>query len=120
MNKVNIMPVASAEQLVQLKSWLETFDHHLPPNLNGRFHIFSKGERILALTQQTQINALFPAVNPHVSSPRETHEIVRCFHAWHAVTPGGLAVNVPSESHMHKHMEKLGYKPVSVLYEPIS
>lgn len=119
MNKVNIAAITSAEQLTGLKPWLETFDHGLPPNLVGKFHAFTKGERLLAITQQTQLTALFPAVNPKVCSPRETYEIVRAFHTWHAVMPGGLAVSVPTTSHMHKFMEKLGYRPLSVLYEPI-
>jgi hypothetical protein len=117
--RVNIMPLTSIEQVRQLKPWLESFDHHLPDPITGQFHLFTKGERVLALTQQAQLNVLFPAVNPKVVTPRETREIVDCFHAWSSIMPNGLKVSVPHDSPMHKHMAKLGYKPKAIIYESV-
>lgn len=118
--RIVITPVTSVEQIAQLKPWLESFDHKVPVSPAGRFHLFSKGDRILALTQQTTLNALFPAVNPKVCTPRETSEIADCFRSWSANLNGGLSVSVPIGSPMHEQMGKLGYKPVSVLYESIA
>lgn len=72
---------------------------------------------MLAVTQQTQVNALIPAVNPNVCTPRETSEIVECFHHWNINQAGGFLTVVPSESHMHRFMDKLGYKPYAVFYK---
>jgi hypothetical protein len=116
---MTIVALNSPDQLRQLEPWLKSFDHQLQPRPVGTFHLFTRMERTLALTQQTQINAVFPAVNPKVCTPRETTEIVECLRHWGSNMPGGLAVSVPSDSHMHNHMKSLGYRPASVLYEPI-
>jgi hypothetical protein len=116
---MTVMPLTSAEQLTQLKPWLESFEHKAIVEPVGKFHLFTKGERTLALTQQIVLNGLFPAVNPHVCTPRETTEIVNYFQAWNANMAGGLVVAVPSKSHMHEHMSKLGYRPKAILYESV-
>lgn len=118
MRKMNIMPIVSPVQLEQLSPWLASFDHK-PATPIGKFHLFTKAERILALTQQLAINVLVPAVNPHICTPRETTEIVDCFHAWEKNKEGGMSVVVPYESHMHEKMKKLGYQPRCILYDPI-
>lgn len=117
--RISVMPVTSPEQLTHLKPWLESFEHKEVMQPVGKFHLFTKGERVLALTQQVVLNGLFPAVNPKVCTPRETTEIVNYFQAWNANQPGGLVVAVPSQSHMHEFMFKLRYKPRAVLYESI-
>src|ERR1700744_252930 len=114
-SRMNVMPITSPEQLAALTGWLASFDHK-PAVPIGKYHVFTKGERVLALTQQIQLNALFPAVNPHVVTPRETVEIVQHFHAWSVNTDGGQVVAVPVSSHMHEKMESLGYRPKCVLY----
>ena len=116
---MNITPLTSPDQLTQLEPWLRSFEHKPVVNPVGRFHVFTKMSRVLALTQQISINALFPAINPKECSPRETSDIVECFHNWNANLPGGLVVAVPAESHMHKHMAKLGYRPYATLYETV-
>lgn len=120
MNRISIIPVSSTQQLDILKPWLAEFDHVLPERLAGNWHVFEKDRRTLALTQQQQIAVLAPAINPNVATPRETHEIAQIVHAWSAITPGGLTINVPTGSHMHAHMEKLGFRPKSILYEAAS
>lgn len=115
--KMTITPVTSPEQVTSLGDWLESFGHKRIENPSGRFHLFTKLDRVLALTQQIQLPALFPAVNPNVCTPRETTEIVACFHHWNANQPHVVAV--PSESKMHEKMAALGYKPHAVLYESI-
>lgn len=116
---ISIAPILSPAELEGHRPWLQSFAHDVPANPTGRFHKFSEGDKVLALTQQTALNILAPAVNPNVVSPRQTKEIVAIFHAWSANTPGGLLANVPFSSHMHQRMVKLGYRPVSVLYESI-
>lgn len=117
--RMTITPLTSPEQLAQLEPWLKSFDHKSIVNPIGRFHLFTKMARVLALTQQATVNALFPAINPKVCTPRETTEIADCFHSWNANTPGGLMVAVPDGSPMHAQMEVLGYQPYATLYEPI-
>lgn len=119
-DKIKIDPIVSREQLFAIRPWLESFNHQPITNPIGRYHSFAKGDRLLAVTQQTQLNTLVPAVNPNVCTPRETSEIVECFHHWEANQDAGLVTVVPQESHMHVHMDKLGYKPYAVLYKPKS
>jgi hypothetical protein len=117
MKKLDIRPIMSVEELLKLQPWLESFNHSIPKTINGRFHTIHEGERLLAVTQQHQMEVLTPAVNPKEASPRDTYEIAKIFLAWHGNHPHH--VSVPSDSHMHPKMAMLGYKPVAVLYEPV-
>lgn len=117
--RMTVVPLTTPEQLSALTPWLQSFDHK-PAEPIGRYHLFSRMDRILGLSQQLLLNVLIPAVNPNTSTPRETAEIVNCFHNWNANTTGGLLVAVPSKSHMHEHMASLGYKAKAVLYESIT
>ncbi len=116
---MTVRPITTKEKFAEMESWLHSFDHKAVLQPAGAFHLFTKLDRVLAMTQQVAINTVFPAVNPKICTPRETTEISDCLHYWSANCPGGLHVAVPKNSHMHEHMAALGWKPKAVLYEPV-